>query len=157
MDQTIVTPTRPVVDVRLGANVVAKNFSELVKYSTFSSPFSSLLIPCANCFYRLVSSLPLQQIMISSLQQHSPQQSPFRLCCLLRSFTNHGEKIVKNERYSATTQKPENTQKLSKPGRFEMAPRKKAKASVTDVIVIEGPACFNPILNLSLAERWIGA
>ena len=48
-------------------------------------------------------------------------------------------------------------QKLSRPGKFVKAPRKKASASVTDVIVMEGPACFKPILNLSSADRWSGA
>ena len=55
------------------------------------------------------------------------------------------------------TQNPAKMQKLSRPGKFVKAPRKKASASVIDVIVMEGPACFNPILNLSSTERWSGA
>ena len=65
--------------------------------------------------------------------------------------------MVRNEKYSETTQNPAKMQKLSRPGKFVKAPRKKASASVTDVIVMEGPACFKPILNLSSAERCSGA
>ena len=65
--------------------------------------------------------------------------------------------MVRKEKYSATTQKPAKTQKLLNPGMLDRAPRKKARASVTEVTVIEGPACFNPILNLSFAVRCNGA
>ena len=35
-------------------------------------------------------------------------------------------------------------------------PRKNANAPVIDVIVIEGPACVSPYLNLSLADKFCG-
>ena len=47
-------------------------------------------------------------------------------------------------------QTPAKKQKLFKAGNDVVkAPKKNASASVTDVIVIEGPACIRPFLNLS--------
>ena len=51
---------------------------------------------------------------------------------------------------------PQYMQKLFSAGTVDMDPRKKASPSVTDVIVIDGPACVRPILNRSLAFRCIG-
>ena len=42
---------------------------------------------------------------------------------------------------------PAKMQKLLSAGSVEREPRKKARPSVTDVIVIEGPACVRPILK----------
>ena len=53
---------------------------------------------------------------------------------------NHGEKSVKKEKYSMTTQHPQKKQKLLNAGKLVMEPRKKARPSVTEVIVIDGPA-----------------
>ena len=47
-------------------------------------------------------------------------------------------------------------QKLLSAGIVDIDPKKKASPSVTDVIVIDGPACVRPILNLSDAVRCIG-
>ena len=94
--------------------------------------------------------------MVSSLQQQSPQQSPFLLCCLRKSFTNHGAKIVRKEKYSVITQIPAKMQKLLSPGKELSEPPKKAIASVIEVIVIEGPACLRPIMNLSFADKCFG-
>ena len=97
--------------------------------------------------------MPLQQRVESSLQQHIPQQSPLRWCIRYISSRNHGEKIVKNDKYSIITQHPQKKQKLLKAGEFANEPIKKDRPSVTEVIVIEGPACVSPTLNLSLALR----
>ena len=51
---------------------------------------------------------------------------------------------------------PEKTQKLFRAGRAPKEPRKKAIASVTDVIVMDGPARVMPCLNLLSADRCIG-
>ena len=72
------------------------------------------------------------------------------------SSTNHGEKIVKNEKYSMITHYPQKKQKLPKAGEFAREPMKKERPSVTEVIVIEGPACVSPSRNLSLALKWSG-
>ena len=69
------------------------------------------------------------------------------------SSRNHGENRVRNEKYSITTQQPQKKQKLLKAGEFANEPIKKDRPSVTEVIVIEGPACVSPTLNLSLALR----
>ena len=72
------------------------------------------------------------------------------------SSTNHGEKIVKNEKYSMITHYPQKKQKLPKAGEFAREPIKKERPSVTEVIVIEGPACVSPSRNLSFALKWSG-
>ena len=99
-DQITATVIRPFVETSAGANIVAKNFSEPVENSP--SAFSLGLIGnsevLVNSFYRSVKKKPRQQRTVSSLQQQSPQQSPFLLCTLLISFKNHGEKIVKKEK-----------------------------------------------------------
>ena len=69
------------------------------------------------------------------------------------SSRNHGEKIVRNEKYSITTQQPQKKQKLPRAGEFDIDPIKKDMPSVIDVIVIDGPACVRPILNLSFADK----
>ena len=51
---------------------------------------------------------------------------------------------------------PENIQKLLIPGKIVRDPRKKAMPSVTEVIVIDGPACIRPRLNRSSADKCIG-
>ena len=51
------------------------------------------------------------------------------------------------------TENPAVRQKLFNAGILEIDPIKKAIPSVTDVIVIDGPACVSPILNRSFAER----
>ena len=48
---------------------------------------------------------------------------------------------------------PANKHKLLIAGSVERDPTKKARAFVTDVIVIDGPACSRPVLNLYFAER----
>ena len=72
------------------------------------------------------------------------------------SSRNHGENRVRNEKYSITTQQPQKKQKLLKAAASDIDPMKNERPSVTDVMVIEGPACIRPILNLSLAVRWSG-
>ena len=52
-----------------------------------------------------------------------------------------------------TTQQPQKKQKLLSAGASAKDPIKKDRPSVTEVIVIEGPACVSPILNRSLALR----
>ena len=47
-------------------------------------------------------------------------------------------------------------QKLLRAGIVDIDPKKNARPSVTDVMVIDGPACVRPILNLSDAVRCIG-
>ena len=54
------------------------------------------------------------------------------------------------------TQIPQYRQKLLRAGTVDIEPRKKASPSVIEVIVMDGPACVRPILNLSLAVRCIG-
>ena len=49
---------------------------------------------------------------------------------------------------------PANIHKPLRAGRDEIEPMKNARASVTEVIVIEGPARVRPILNLSFAGRF---
>jgi len=94
--------------------------------------------------------------MVSCLQQQSPQQSPFFACYLFKSLKNHGEKIVRKPKYSVQMMIPANKHRLRIAGSVERAPTKNARAFVTDVIVIEGPACLKPYLNLSLALRCVG-
>lgn len=52
---------------------------------------------------------------------------------------------------------PANKHKLLIAGSVERDPTKKARAFVMDVIVIDGPACWKPFLNLYLAERCTGS
>ena len=82
----------------------------------------------------------MQTITESSLQQHNPKHSPCLACRRLRSSRNQGENIVKNEKYSITTQEPQKKQKLPRAGELDIEPIKNDNPSVTDVIVIEGPA-----------------
>ena len=70
-----------------------------------------------------------------------------------KSSRNHGEKSVRKDRYSIITQHPQKKQKLPKAGELANEPMKKERPSVTEVIVIDGPACVSPALNLSLALR----
>ena len=65
-------------------------------------------------------------------------------------------KTVKADKYRVTTTMPANRQKLFKAGSLLMEPVKKAIAFVTDVMVIDGPACAMPIRNRSFAERCTG-
>ena len=51
---------------------------------------------------------------------------------------------------------PQYMQKLFSAGTVDIAPRKKASPSVTDVIVIDGPACVSPTLNRYAAFRCKG-
>ena len=46
--------------------------------------------------------------------------------------------------------------KLFRAGSVDRDPTMKARAFVTEVIVIEGPACLIPSMNLSLTERCCG-
>ena len=55
--------------------------------------------------------------------------------------------------YSMHTQHPQKKQKLLRAGELANDPMKNDIPSVTEVMVIEGPACVSPILNLSLALR----
>ena len=55
-----------------------------------------------------------------------------------------------------TTLHPQKKQKLPRAGEFARDPIKKERPSVTEVIVIDGPACVNPITNRSFALRWSG-
>ena len=55
-----------------------------------------------------------------------------------------------------TTQRPAKIQKLLKAGILEIEPRKKARPSVTDVIVTDGPARVSPILKRSFTVRCVG-
>ena len=48
-----------------------------------------------NSLYFFDRKRPRQHMTVSSLQQQSPQQSPFFLCIRRKSFTNHGENIVR--------------------------------------------------------------
>ena len=48
--------------------------------------------------------------------------------------------MVKKEKYSITTQQPAKKQKLLRAGDFVIAPMKNDRPSVTEVIVIDGPA-----------------
>jgi len=51
---------------------------------------------------------------------------------------------------------PANMQKLLSAGSELMAPKKKASAPVTDVSVIDGPACVNPLRNLTSDGKYHG-
>ena len=55
-----------------------------------------------------------------------------------------------------TTQIPANKQKLLSAGRDVMPPKKKARALVNFVIVMDGPAWANPTLKRSSADRCYG-
>lgn len=55
--------------------------------------------------------------------------------------------------YKVITHIPAKMQKLYSAGKEESDPRKKATASVIEVTVIDGPACLNPILNLSFGFK----
>ena len=55
-----------------------------------------------------------------------------------------------------TTQHPQKKQKLPSAGELARDPMKKESPSVTEVMVMEGPAWVSPILNLSFALRWSG-
>ena len=52
-----------------------------------------------------------------------------------------------------TTQQPQKKQKLLNAAASEIDPIKNDIPSVTEVIVIDGPACMSPNLNLSLADK----
>ena len=52
---------------------------------------------------------------------------------------------------------PANMQKLLSAGSEVIPPKKNARALVNLVIVIDGPAWANPILNRSSADRCSGA
>ena len=61
--------------------------------------------------------------------------------------------IVKNRHM---TQKHANTQKSLRQGITVNDPNQNARASVQEVIVIDGPACRNPSRNLTAAVQWNG-
>ena len=61
--------------------------------------------------------------------------------------------MIRKEKYSIVTQHPQKKQKLLSAGEFAKDPMKKDRPSVTDVIVIEGPACVSPNRNLSFADK----
>ena len=56
------------------------------------------------------------------------------------SSMNQGENSVKKEKYNVATQHPQKKQKLLSAGKLVIEPRKKARPSVTEVTVIDGPA-----------------
>ena len=60
---------------------------------------------------------------------------------------------MRNEKESITTQHPQKKQKLLRAGDFDDEPMKNPSPSVTEVIVIEGPASVSPILNRSFAGK----
>ena len=117
------------------------------------SSCSSRMIELENLFYLRLRNFPRQKRIESSLQQHSPKHSPFLLCIRIKSSKNHGPNKVRNEKYSITTQHPQQKQKLLNAGELEIEPMKNEIPSVTEVIVIEGPANVRPILNLSFADK----
>lgn len=49
---------------------------------------------------------------------------------------------------------PANTQKALMARMLDIDPMKKAKQSVIDVIVMDGPACIMPRLILSRDDKW---
>ena len=131
--------TLPLFERASGARCLAIKASILEAYSSsFLSSKSSMRYE--NFFYRLLRKFPLQTITESSLQQHNPKHSPCLACRRFRSSRNQGENIVKNEKYSITTQQPQKKQKLPRAGELDIEPIKNDKPSVTEVIVIEGPA-----------------
>ena len=145
----------PLLDKASDARYFAMKASILEAYSsTLLSSMSS--IKNENLFCRWLRKLPLHTIAESSLQQQRPKHSPFLACSRSISSRNQGENIVKNEKYSIMTQQPQKKQKLPKAGEFDIEPMKKDKPSVTEVIVIEGPAWVKPIRNLSFALKWSG-
>lgn len=92
----------------------------------------------------MVKKKPLQQIIVSSLQQHAPQQSPFFYACLLMSHTMKAENTEILVRYSIRIPRPAKKQKLERASSEDVHPRKKAMALVNEVIVMEDPACWRP-------------
>ena len=106
-----------------------------------------------NFLYLQLRNYPLQKRTESSLQQQRPKQSPLRLCILVISSRNQGEKRVKNEMQSITTQHPQKKQKLLRAAASLIEPMKNEIPSVTEVIVMDGPACIKPCLNLSFTGR----
>lgn len=66
------------------------------------------------------------------------------------------EKIVRTERYRQQTWTQAKKQKLLRASRDVKPPKKKARAFVKEVIVIEGPAWERPTTNLLSAGRWSG-
>ena len=65
---------------------------------------------------------------------------------------NDANKVIP-EKYKNKTPNPEKKQKLFKAGREVAQPQKKAIEFVKEVMVIEGPECYIPILILSLTGR----
>lgn len=91
--------------------------------------------------------------MVSSLQQHAPQQSPFLSFYLVISHTIKEAKTEILVRYSMIIPRPANKQKLERASSDPMHPKKNAMAFVKEVIVIDEPACCIPILILSETGR----
>ena len=109
-----------------------------------------------NFFYDGVRNIPSQKIGESSAQQHSPQHSVRFLEILSVSQTITHRKTVMTVRNSMITVTPQKIQKELMPSIVDVDPMKKAMQSVTDVIVIDGPACIIPFLILSEVGQFSG-
>ena len=67
------------------------------------------------------------------------------------SQTRNDEKIVSTVRYSVNMHMLENAQKLLRHGIDIDVPKINARTFVSEVIVIDGPECFRPIMTRSFA------
>ena len=65
----------------------------------------------------------------------------------------HGANNVKNAKYRVTKQHAAKMQKLLRAGKEVIEPSKKATIPVNAAIVMDGPACFIPLTNLSSGPR----
>ena len=90
-------------------------------------------------FYFGDKKCPQQHSHASSLQQQSPQHSPFIFAFRSVSHSMTQRKRVKTDRYRQRMQREANKQKSLRAGRDVVAPKMKASTFVNDVIVIDGP------------------
>ena len=92
----------------------------------------------------------------SSLQQHRPQHSLPFLDTLCTSHETTDRNSVITLKYSIMTVTPQKTQKALIASIDDVVPMKNAMQSVREVIVMEGPACYMPLLIRSDAGKCIG-
>lgn len=119
--------------VLIATSAASHSAFALVSYFTESS--TSLY-----SFYFGVVQKPPQQMIVVSLQQQAPQHSPHFFSTRLVSQTTTQRKMVITMKYSMTMVTLANRQKDLRASRLLRAPKEKARAFVTEVIVMAGPA-----------------
>ena len=65
-------------------------------------------------------------------------------------------KVVSTLKYRMSTEIAQKKLKLAKAGMTEIVPEKKARAFVSEVIVMDGPACLKACLSLCSGVKWRG-